>query len=220
MTESAVFPLSTAHLPGDVVSLRVFEDRYLRMLTDLEELGGSFVSVLISRGTEVGGGDTRFAHGVSISVEDVSPGPAWVHVLGRAECAVTAVRWLDDDPYPRAMVDVQTEIETDTDTRYDIAATTTLLAQRVRSLVASLPETESAPWNGRKLATIAAGRWWNARVVDADLWRAFWIVAGSVPCGPLDRHQFLEPGPLSERLSRLRLTIEHVSDIMNFRFGQ
>ncbi len=58
-----MFPLGTVVFPYTAVPLRVFEPRYQHLLDDV--LGGdrSFGSVLIERGSEVGGGDARFEVG-------------------------------------------------------------------------------------------------------------------------------------------------------------
>lgn len=220
MTTLPVFPLSTAYLPGDAVSLRVFEDRYLAMIADLGGAGASFVSVLISRGAEVGGGDARFSHGVSIRIDRISSGPESVVMLGRAENAVSVRQWLPDDPYPRAEVDTQAEGELEPQDRFDVAATLSLVAQRVRTIVASIPDLGDTPHGVRGIGAVAAGRWWDERVADDELWRAFWIVACAVPCGALDRFHLLEPGPLTERVARLKRTVDHVAEVVAFRFGQ
>lgn len=223
MTVSAVFPLSTAYLPGDVVSLRVFESRYLEMIADVMADERRFVSVLISRGSEVGGGDSRFDHGVEVVIENIVASPDFLVVTGYADRAVVVRSWGEDDPYPKATVSRQAEIALDDAERFDVASSLTLLAQRVRSVterLASLSERgEGLIPADRGLATVSAGRWWDERVADAELWRAFWLVAGAIPCGPLDRCHFLEPGPLPGRVARLRRVLDHVAEVVAFRFG-
>ena len=55
-----MFPLGTVLFPYGVLPLHVFEPRY-RLLTEHCLAGdGCFGVVLIERGSEVGGGDTRF----------------------------------------------------------------------------------------------------------------------------------------------------------------
>src|SRR5262249_43335827 len=55
----AMFPLGNALLPGGMLPLHVFETRYRVMVRELVGGDGEFGVVLISRGHEVGGGDTR-----------------------------------------------------------------------------------------------------------------------------------------------------------------
>ena len=66
-----MFPLGTVLFPYAVLPLHVFEPRY-RALTEHCLAGdGCFGVVLIERGSEVGGGDTRFA----VAPSRASPGP-------------------------------------------------------------------------------------------------------------------------------------------------
>ena len=66
-----MFPLGTALLPGQPLPLQVFEPRYLAMLRDVVGGDGRFGAVLIERGSEVGGGDRRFAVGCAASIEQL-----------------------------------------------------------------------------------------------------------------------------------------------------
>ncbi|HEY3832423.1 MAG TPA: LON peptidase substrate-binding domain-containing protein [Acidimicrobiia bacterium] len=111
--ELAMFPLGTVLLPGELLPLHVFEPRYRVMVTEL--LGGTdprpatadgeLGIVLIERGHEVGGGDARFDIACLARVvrsERAPDGRFGVVVVGIAP--VTVERWLDADPYPRAIV--------------------------------------------------------------------------------------------------------------------
>src|SRR5690606_26109954 len=54
------FPLGSVLLPGMALPLRIFEPRYRQMIrTVLDAEPYEFVVVLIERGSEVGGGETR-----------------------------------------------------------------------------------------------------------------------------------------------------------------
>lgn len=219
--EHAVFPLGNCLLPGDPVGLTLFEDRYLAMITEVIAGDGLFVSVLISEGSEVGGDDRRFDHGVLIEVvEAVSAGPR-VLVRAVARDVWSVERWLDDSPFPRAVGRVTARDVVEGAGRYDVASSLSLLAQSVVSLRALIKERtglSGAP-STPALRTIAGGRWWDERVTSDQLWGALWVVAGAVPCGALDRHGLLVPGPLVDRVRRLRGVVEHVEEIARFRFG-
>jgi Lon protease-like protein len=65
-----VFPLRTLCFPGHKVSLRIFEERYVQMLGDLEA-DPRFVISLISHGEEVGGEATPYRVGTLVEVGDV-----------------------------------------------------------------------------------------------------------------------------------------------------
>ena len=58
--ELPMFPLGTVLFPHGVLPLRVFEPRYRLMIAHCLEQDARFGVVLIERGSEVGGGDTRF----------------------------------------------------------------------------------------------------------------------------------------------------------------
>ena len=224
MTLRAVFPLSAAHLPGDRILLRVFEQRYRALVSDVMSEGGEFATVLIARGAEVGGNDDRFDHGVLVRVDEVRevsdllPSSGLLLAGVAVECCTIAT-WHPDDPYPRA--ELTTSIERPLTRRElsDVASSLSLLAQRTRTLLASLSG-EDLPAPSPEFVAVAAGRWWDAALAEQEAWGAFWAVARQVPCGPLDRHQFLLPGNLAERTVRLKGIIEHVSEVLAFRLGQ
>lgn len=222
MTIEAAFPLSSALLPGDPVSLRVFEPRFLALVADVTTSSGEFISVLISRGSEVGGRDSRLDHGVRVQVESVGEDPYGLIVAGRAGAAISVGRWLTDDPYPRAEVADQFVHEMEPSERFDCASSITLLAQMTRRLTTTVSDTSphTGDPNPGSLGRIAAGRWWNERVHDSDVWRAYWSVARAVPCGSFDRYSLLLPATLPQRVLALRHIIEHVTEIISFQFGE
>ena len=57
--EIPMFPLGIVLFPTQLLPLHVFEPRYRAMTRDLLAGDGRFGVVLIERGNEVGGGDTR-----------------------------------------------------------------------------------------------------------------------------------------------------------------
>lgn len=102
--ELSMFPLGMVIFPHQVVGLCVFEHRYQRML---DELGSDqrFGSCLISRGSEIGGGDERTSVGTVMRILDsqrLADGQTLLMVEG-TDC-VEVTSWLDDAPYPRALV--------------------------------------------------------------------------------------------------------------------
>jgi hypothetical protein len=100
-----MFPLGSVLVPGLVLPLHVFEPRYRALLRDVLAGDREFGVVLIERGSEVGGGDTRTAVGTVARVleaEELDDGRWVVATVGTRRVRVE--RWLDDDPYPRAEV--------------------------------------------------------------------------------------------------------------------
>ncbi len=107
MAVMAMFPLGTVLLPGAVLPLHVFEPRYQELVRDcLDAPTHEFGVVLIDRGSEVGGGDSRLDVGVVAEIMQVAAmdgGRFAVVALGTRRIRV--VQWLTDDPYPRAEVE-------------------------------------------------------------------------------------------------------------------
>jgi Lon protease-like protein len=100
-----MFPLGTVLLPGMVLPLHVFEPRYRQLVEDCEAGDGEFGVVLIERGSEVGGGDTRTDVGTVAKIVQSQALPDGRYLLATVGARRLRVeRWLDDDPYPRADV--------------------------------------------------------------------------------------------------------------------
>ena len=73
---------------------------------------GRFGVVLIERGFEVGGGDPRFAVGTVARIVEAARTPDGRYLLATVGTERLRVRkWLDDDPFPRAEIDVLAEPE-------------------------------------------------------------------------------------------------------------
>lgn len=106
MTPTAMFPLGVVHFPGVSLPLRVFEPRYRQLTADCLQGAGEFGVVLIERGSEVGGGDVRTDVGTMTSIVDAGMDPSGtIHLTTVGTRRIRVVRWLDDDPYPRAEVE-------------------------------------------------------------------------------------------------------------------
>ena len=105
-----MFPLGTVLFPYGVLPLHVFEPRY-RLLTEHCLAGdGCFGVVLIERGSEVGGGDTRFDVGTVARIVRAGQLPDGRYVLATVGIQRLRVRdWLPDDPYPQAEVELLDE---------------------------------------------------------------------------------------------------------------
>ena len=100
-----MFPLGTVLFPYALLPLHVFEPRYRLMMRHVLAGDREFGVVLIERGSEVGGGDTRFDVATIARVVQASELPDGRFALATVGMRrVRVVRWLDDDPYPRAEV--------------------------------------------------------------------------------------------------------------------
>jgi Lon protease-like protein len=107
MAVLSMFPLGTVLFPHMPLRLRVFEERYLIMLTELLKANDlRFGVVLIERGHEVGGGEQRFGIGTVAEVLQVTAGEGFVNLAAHGAERLEVVDWLDDAPHPRAEVRV------------------------------------------------------------------------------------------------------------------
>ncbi len=199
-----MFPLGTVLLPGATLPLRVFEPRYRTMLDDLlagerAELG----VVLIERGHEVGGGDTRFGLGTLARIDHVEAVEGGVAMLVAGTRRLDVVDWLPDDPYPRARVRLRPDLLWDE--RWRRALQDAELA--VRGCVARLAQLVELPWSPDV-------------ELSADPVTALWQLASMLPVGDLDRLELLEastPGELAEQLVGRAADAE---ELMRARFGR
>jgi ATP-dependent Lon protease len=100
-----MFPLGMVLVPGMVLPLHVFEPRYRQLVRDCLDGEGEFGVVLIERGSEVGGGDVRTDAGSMARIVQADELPDGRFVVGAVGVRrIRVERWLDDAPYPRALV--------------------------------------------------------------------------------------------------------------------
>jgi Lon protease-like protein len=108
-----MFPLGSVLLPGMLLPLHVFEERYRKMIDDVlaataadPQRPAEFGVCLIERGSEVGGGDVRSGVGCMARIlegQQTDDG-RWA-LLSVGDRRVRITEWLDDDPYPMAIVE-------------------------------------------------------------------------------------------------------------------
>ncbi len=187
-----MFPLGTVLFPGAVLSLQVFEPRYLRMIGEALADDGTFGVVLIERGSEVGGGDSRFDVGTLARISWIQRMDAARLVLAaRGERRIRVTRWCPDDPFPQAEAIC-----------LDDPATGERLAPLVDVAVASR----------RRLLALASEAGEDAGSLDIDLpgdpGEAAWAICAAAPLGPLDRQRVLETVGVEARLRLLQSLLE------------
>jgi Lon protease-like protein len=171
-----MFPLGVVHFPGVALPLRVFEPRYRQMTADCLAADREFGVVLIERGREVGGGDSRFGVGTMTTVVDAGVAPdGMIHLRTVGTRRIRVRRWLDDDPYPRAEVEDLAPLVLDADQHEALAAT----EQRVRRALAMRAELNEP--------AVA----FNVEL-DADPAVALFQLAAVAPVGPFDHQRLLE----------------------------
>jgi len=185
--ELAMFPLGSVLLPGMPLPLRVFEPRYVAMLsTVLGDPGREFGVVLIERGSEVGGGDARFTVGTVARIETVEIGGGSIILVARGTGRFEVVDWIEDDPFPRARVRELAPLEIEPDDLGALAA-----AERiVRETLARHSE-------------FVELRWPADVPLSGDPAERLWQLAGIAPIGPLDQQALLRSGTAAELITRL-----------------
>lgn len=181
-----MFPLGTVLLPAMPLSLRIFEERYLKLLGDLiGEEDAEFGVVLIERGPEVGGEDKRMSIGTIASVTDIGTLDEFygVESIGGQRFVVNA--WLPDDPYPLADVDFIPDLIWDD----SLMPARVHLESKVRKLLSFASEFTDLQWGA------------DTEFSD-DPMDACWQLAGVLPVGQLDQMDLLRSQSAEELISR------------------
>jgi uncharacterized protein len=194
-----MFPLGAVLFPGTILALHVFEPRYRQLMTDCLAGDGCFGVVLISRGSEVGGGDQRVSVGTEASIEEAARlhDGRWV-VAARGRRRIAVESWLPDDPYPLA--DVRPLPAAPVEPDPGAVAEARAAVRRARALLSELGQ--AAPAGDLPGADEPAG----------DPEATTWLLCAAAPLGPLDRQRLLEIGDAAERVSVLTDLVLGVAD--------
>lgn len=197
-----MFPLGTVLFPYALLPLNVFEPRYHALTRDCLAGDRMFGVVLIERGHEVGGGDTRFTVGTAaqiVHVERYSIGPMAVVSVGTQRLRV--LEWLADAPYPRAEVEVIEELPVGCDPSQLEELTRVL--RRVCAMRAELGE-----------------RGMPADVtLSADPVRASFEAAALAGLSPLDAYCLLVLDDAAERLAQVARLLADAVELLEFRLS-
>lgn len=187
------------------MSLHVFEERYVRMCAVLEDSDGVFASVLIERGSEVGGNDKRSDVGVLIQIDDLYKDDGRILLIGHAEDVITVIDWLDDDPYPQARCRRSPHIQCDEDKR----------DAHFETLVDVLRRIGNTP--SRELCDLIVTLAKEDGDTDLLLREAFWATARLLPAGAQDRRSLLQSGDISSGIRSLAEMMTHYEELMEFQ---
>ncbi|MEN9342810.1 MAG: hypothetical protein RIR24_397 [Actinomycetota bacterium] len=181
-----MFPLGTVLLPAMPLSLRIFEERYLKLLGDLVTSDDpEFGVVLIERGQEVGGADKRMNIGTIASVSNIGTLDEFygLESFGTQRFRVNA--WLPDDPYPLADIDLLPDLIWND----SLTPARVHLESKVRQLLAFASEFGDLQYGA------------DIEFSD-DPMDACWQLAGVLPIGQLDQRDLLECASAEELISR------------------
>lgn len=209
-----MFPLGSVLLPGAVLPLHVFEPRYQALVRDcLEAPEHEFGVTLISRGSEVGGGDHRCEVGTvarMVQVAEMDDGRFAVVCVGTRRIRVNA--WLPDDPYPLADVDDWPDDDWPDDD-WPSGQAAAEIGERFGSTLARVRRSCA-------LATELGDSVLDASsdISDDPVLGSYHLVA-LAPVGPADTYQLLcAPGP-AHRIAALEAMMDDVEAVLAFRLA-
>jgi Lon protease-like protein len=204
MTAMPMFPLSTVLMPAMPLSLRIFEERYLKLTGDLIlEENPEFGVVLIARGPEVGGGEKRLDIGTLASVTDIGTLDQFygVESIGTQRFRVNA--WLPDDPYPMADIDFIPDLIWND----SLTSARVHLETKVRNLLAFASEFGDLQYGP------------DTELSD-DPMDACWQLAGVLPVGPLDQVDLLNSQSADELISRTYEVVVTLEEALKNMLGK
>ena len=186
MAVMPMFPLGSVLMPAMPLNLRIFEERYLKLLGDLlGEETPEFGVVLIERGQEVGGGEKRMDIGTIASVIEIGTTDEFygLQSVGSKRFRVNA--WLPDDPYPIADIDFLPDLIWDD----NLMPARVHLETKVRRLLAFASEFGDLQFGA------------DVEFSD-DPMDACWQLAGVLPVGQLDQIDLLASQSAEELIAK------------------
>ena len=196
-----MFPLGTVLVPSLALPLHVFEQRYRALVRDCLAGDREFGVVLIERGSEVGGDDTRTSVGTIARIQEVAELPDGrfaVGSVGTRRIQVTA--WLPDDPYPRAEV----EDWPDPAPGPDGVLLLEVVLLRLRRVLAMAAEAgDPAPPSTIELS--------------ADPVLASYQASALAPVGPFDQQRLLAAATVNQRLALLVELLDDAAALLELR---
>ena len=198
-----MFPLSRPLMPGMPLPLRLFEPRYLAMLEAvLVREPADFGVVLIERGTEAGGGETRFDIGTMARVAQVAPDGETFVMIAHGSSRFTVDRWLPDDPFPQAEVELVPDLVWDDELDVALfAAEDAIRSDLVRA--SELVDLEYAP---------------DTPLGDDPVERS-WQLAGISLLGELDQLELLRATSVGQLLEQTVEASAAALELLEFRHG-
>lgn len=198
-----MFPLGTVVFPFTAVPLRVFEPRYQQLLDDVLAADRTFGTVLIERGSEVGGGDVRFEVGTVVRVASVGRLPdgdqRQIVVAGLSRIRIE--EWRGEEPYPQASA--REWGEEDEEVVPGLADDVKRALRRVLALASELGADTSAI---------------TTELAD-DPVTASYQAAALTPVTALDSYALLTAAGPASRLRRCLELLEESADQLSHRLG-
>ena len=199
-----MFPLGSVLIPAMPLSLRIFEERYLKLLGDLVTSDKpEFGVVLIERGAEVGGGEKRMSLGTIASVTDIGTTEQFygLESFGSKRFRVNA--WLPDNTYPIADIDFLPDLIWDD----SLMPVRVHLETKVRQLLAFASEFGDLQYG-------------SDTALSDDPMDACWQLAGVLPVGPLDQLDLLGSQSADELIQRTYELVNSADETLKAMIGK
>lgn len=209
MSAQPMFPLQSALLPGERLPLQIFEPRYSQLVADcLAMTDPAFGVVLITRGREVGGGDGRSDVGALARItEHADHGMGLYQLESVIGERIRVSEWLDDDPYPRAVIEPWPD-------EPGPAVMPEQIGEVIDKILALFERIVSS--RGGQLRS-------NALAVEPEVAEDpslhIYALAARVPMGQADRYAVLAAPTLAERVDVLTDAIETVTALVEFQIA-
>jgi len=203
MAALPMFPLGSVLVPSLGLPLHVFEPRYRALVHDCLAGDREFGVVLIERGSEVGGDDTRSGVGTVARIVEAAELPDGRWAIGAVGVRrLRVIRWLPDDPYPQADVEDWPDAEPGPECHGLVEV---VMARLRQALALSAEAGDSvAP------ATI--------ELSDDPVLVSYQALAVG-PLGPLDQQRLLAAPSPEVRLAELDALLIDVIDVVRLRLG-
>lgn len=201
------FPLESAVLPTQVLSLHVFEPRYRTMVSDLVAGDETFGVVLITRGSEVGGEDLRSEIGTLVQLQESAQldDGRWLIAAAGIE-RYRIVRWLEPDPYPKA------EVQRFEERLFDDEVDQVSIGERYESLARAFRRTMAL------YSELGGPGMVDELSPNRDV--AVFQMSTLLPVGPLDKYKILERPSSLERMGVLEELTSDLADLLRFRLAE
>ncbi|MEN9961824.1 MAG: hypothetical protein RIS66_237 [Actinomycetota bacterium] len=204
MTVMPMFPLGNVLMPAMPLSLRIFEERYLKLLGDLMLSDQpEFGVVLIERGPEVGGGDRRLEFGTLASVTDIGTLDQFYGLESSGTQRFRVNAWLPDDPYPMADIDFIPDLVWND----SLMPAKVHLENKVRKMLALASEFGDLQYGP------------DTELSDNPM-DACWQLAGVLPVGALDQQDLLQSQSADELIARTYEVVVALDEALEAMVGE
>jgi len=204
MTTMPMFPLASVLFPAMPTALRIFEERYMVMLSRvLQRDTAEFGIVLIERGSEAGGGEKRFDIATVARITQLEADAGAVGLVAWGERRVEVTRWLDDNPHPQAEVREVPELGWSD----DLQPLRDEAEQVVRRTLA-------------KASEFREQRWSPEVELSDDPVQAAWQLAGIAPLGPMDQLRLLQATTAEELLRGIIDATNGIAEVLTVAWDE